>query len=73
MRIYVRIKPKAKQPKVERIDDSHFSVSVTAPPVDGKANEAMIKALADFFDIAKSRIILVAGEKGKDKILEVYY
>lgn len=48
-----------------------YKVSVTEAPVAGKANEAIIKALADYFDTSPSRITLVSGQTSKQKIFEI--
>jgi uncharacterized protein YggU (UPF0235/DUF167 family) len=42
MKIFVKTKPKSKENKVEKIDDQHFTVSVKEPPMDNKANLAII-------------------------------
>jgi len=44
---------------------------LTAPPVDGQANDMLIKLLADFFDVSKSSIIIVGGKTAKTKIVEI--
>lgn len=44
---------------------------MTAPPVDGKANKALIKLLADEFRIPKSGIRIVQGETSRDKLVEL--
>lgn len=71
MKIFVRVKPKVKKEKVEKIDDVHFKVSVKEPPEKGQANRAVIKAFADYFNIPSSRINIVSGFKSKEKILEI--
>lgn len=71
MRIYVSIKPNAKVKKVEKINESHFKVWVKESPVDGKANQAVIKILAEHFSIAPSRISITSGHKTKKKIIEI--
>ncbi len=48
-----------------------YKVSVKAVPVDGKANEAIIKALAEYFDVSKSNITLISGQTSKQKIFEI--
>lgn len=48
-----------------------FKIKVKAPAIEGKANEAMIKLLAKYFDIPKSRIKIARGEFAKNKILEI--
>lgn len=71
MKIYVTAKPNARENKVERHDEIHFTISVQAPPVQGKANAAVIAALAEYLDIAKSRIIILRGQTSKEKIVEI--
>lgn len=71
MRIFVKAKPSAKKENVEKIDESHFVISVKEPPKDGQANKAIIKALAEHLDISSSAIRLVAGFSSKQKIFEI--
>jgi len=71
MKIFVSIKPGAKVKKVEKTDESHFKVWVKESPVDGKANLALMKALAGYFDIAPSRIEIVSGHSSKKKVVEM--
>jgi uncharacterized protein YggU (UPF0235/DUF167 family) len=71
MKIYVTAKPNARENKVEKHDDIHFTVSVQAAPVQGKANIAVIETLADYFDITKSRIVILRGQTSREKIIEI--
>ena len=71
MKTFVSIKPNAKVKKVEKIDESHFKVWVKESPVDGKANLALIKALAGYFDIAPSRVEIISGHSLKKKVVEI--
>lgn len=71
MKISVKVKASSSREKVERIDDSNYAVWVKAKPADGKANEAVIKALAGHFGTAKSNINLLRGQASKHKILEI--
>ena len=71
MKISVKVKASSSREKVEKIDDNNYSVWVRAKPADGKANEAVIKALAGYFDIAKSKVNLVKGRTSKQKIFEI--
>lgn len=71
MKISVKVKASSSREKVERIDDSNYAVWVKAKPADGKANEAVIKALAGHFGTAKSNINLLKGQASKHKILEI--
>ncbi|MDD2731122.1 MAG: DUF167 domain-containing protein [Candidatus Portnoybacteria bacterium] len=71
MKIFVKVKPAAKRQGVKRISDTNFSVAVTAPPEKGKANKAVILALAEYLKIAPSRIKILLGSTSKNKILEI--
>lgn len=71
MKITVRVKPNARVERVEKLDEHRYTVSVKAPPVEGRANEAVIAALAAHFGIAKRRIRLVSGRVGRQKVFEV--
>jgi hypothetical protein len=70
--ITVRVTPRARRTEVaEILEDGTIRIRVTAPPVEGKANAALIEFLADALKIRKSRIEIVAGEKGLDKIVSI--
>lgn len=71
MRIFIKAKPNSKRPRVEKISLNTFLVEVKEPPLDGKANKAVIKAVAEFFNIAPSKIKMVLGQSSKQKILEI--
>lgn len=71
MRIFVKARTGAKENKIEKIDDSNFIVSVKEAPVKGKANEAIIESLAEYFNVAKSNIEIIRGHKAKKKIIKI--
>jgi len=71
MRIRVRVKPGAHEEKVSREPDGSLLVSVTARAQEGKANEAVIKAVAGFFRVPKSSVRIRSGLAGRIKILQV--
>jgi hypothetical protein len=56
-------------------EDAHemvtYKVSVKEAPVDGRANDAIIRALAEYFDVAKSSVKLLSGHTSKQKIFEI--
>ena len=68
MNLFVAAKPGAKQEKIERLDETHFKVSVKAPPDEGRANQAVLDALAEFLKVPKSRLELIRGHKSKQKV-----
>ncbi len=71
MRINVKARPGAKEEKVEKLSDTEFVVSVKEPPVEGKANRAIINALAVYFGIASARIKIVSGYTSRQKVIEI--
>ncbi|PIU02040.1 hypothetical protein COT68_00005 [bacterium (Candidatus Torokbacteria) CG09_land_8_20_14_0_10_42_11] len=70
MTITCKIIPCAKQNKIISQGD-HFKIYLTAPAREGRANQALIKMLANYFAIAKNRIQILRGEKGREKIVFV--
>lgn len=71
MKIFVKVKPKSKIAKVEKIDDNNYIISVKEAPEKGKANEAVINLLAAHFQKLKKNIIISCGHKCKNKIIEI--
>ena len=70
-RVFVKAKPRSKEERVEKIDDTHFVVFVKEPPVQGRANRAIIKALAAYFNVPAWRVSIVSGHTSRQKILEI--
>jgi len=71
MRIFVTAKTNSQVERVDRLDETHFKVSIKAIPIEGKANQALIKILAKYLGVAKSSVILRSGAKSKQKVFEI--
>jgi uncharacterized protein (TIGR00251 family) len=68
----VRVTPRAsKNEIVEILSDGTVKVHLTAPPVEGKANDALVKFLAGVLEVPTSRVEIVAGANGRDKLVAV--
>jgi uncharacterized protein (TIGR00251 family) len=68
----VRVTPRSSKDEIfEVLSDGTVKVHLMAPPVEGKANEALIKFMAKVLDIAPSRLEVVAGASGRDKLISV--
>ena len=68
----LRVTPRAsKNEIVEVLSDGTVKVHLTAPPVEGKANEALLKFLAEILDVPLSCLEIVAGAGGRDKLISV--
>ncbi len=71
LHIFVKVKPKAKREYVKCVDGTHFMVAVNAPLVEGRANQAVVKALADYLKVAPSRLMIIEGRTTKDKVVQL--
>ena len=71
MKIRVTVKPNAGRTKVDRTGEGEYRVSVAAPPAEGKANAAVVAALAEFFSVPKSLVRISRGASGRRKIVEI--
>jgi uncharacterized protein (TIGR00251 family) len=70
MKIQVRVKPNSRTEEVSRESDS-FTVKVKEPPKEGKANEAVIRLLAEHFGVPRSQVRILSGFQSKNKVVEV--
>lgn len=71
MRVTVSVKTNARKNEVAKSDDGTYRVAVTASPIEGKANKAVIELLAEYFDVPKSSVYIHAGAAGRKKIIEI--
>lgn len=69
-RITLRVMPRARQNKITE-ENGILRVHITAAPVDGAANAAVMKLLAEYFDVPKTQIKIVRGTASRDKIIEL--
>jgi hypothetical protein len=70
MKIQVKVKPNSQTEELSREGDS-FIVKVKEPPKEGRANQAVIKLLAEHFDVSQSQVRILSGFKSKNKVVEV--
>ena len=70
-RITVKVKPRASAQAIEGWLDEILVIRLTSPPVDGAANNALLKLISKKLGIAKTRIRIVSGEKSRKKVLEI--
>ena len=68
----VRVTPRASRNEiVELLDDGTIKVRLAAAPTDNEANEALIDFLSEILGVPKSRLDIVAGVAGRDKLISV--
>lgn len=71
MKITVIAHPNARKPRIEEDLLGTLHVYVNAPPLEGKANIAVREALANHLKIKKSQVVLLSGQKSKQKVFEI--
>lgn len=67
----VKVHPRAKKNAITGEIGDALKVALTAPPVEGKANEACIRFLAEVLDVPRSSVTIAAGETGRQKVIRV--
>jgi uncharacterized protein (TIGR00251 family) len=67
----VKVKPNSRITKIAEEEDGSLTVHLKSPPINGKANEELIKALADKYDVPKSRITIKSGLTSRQKLVEI--
>jgi uncharacterized protein (TIGR00251 family) len=70
MKIQVKVKPGSKTEGLNREGDS-FIIKVKEPPKEGKANQAVIKLLAEHFGVPQSQVRILSGFRSRNKVVEV--
>ena len=55
------------------VDNDEITIGITAKPEKGEANKEIIKKLAKYFDVNKSKVKIISGEKSRKKLVEVIH
>jgi uncharacterized protein (TIGR00251 family) len=69
--IRIRLTPRAAREQIAPGPEDTYAVRVTAPPVDGRANEALRRLIARRAGVAPSRVSIVKGAKAREKVVRV--
>ncbi len=67
----IRIQPRASKNEIVQREGGGIKIRLSAPPVDGAANEALIEFLSDRLDVPKSQLEIIAGHTGREKIIRI--
>lgn len=70
MKIQVKVKPNSKTEELSQEGDS-FIITVKEPPKEGKANQAVIKLLAEHFGVPQSQVRILSGFRSRNKVIEI--
>ena len=71
MRLSVQVKARSKKPGIERLSQNEWIVRVSEPALEGRANQAVLSAVAAELGVSKSRVSLIRGDRSRQKLLEV--
>lgn len=67
----IRVQPRASRSEVVGELDGALKVRLAAPPVDGEANEELIRFLAKLFGVSRRQISILSGQTSKNKLIRV--
>ncbi|HEX8195438.1 MAG TPA: DUF167 domain-containing protein [Pyrinomonadaceae bacterium] len=67
----VRVVPRASKSEIVGAHDGALKIRLAAPPVEGAANDELIKALAKYFDVNKSAVEIASGATSKTKQIRI--
>jgi len=71
-RLIIRAKPSASDDAVIEISETEYIVSTTQPPLQGRANRAIIQLLADHLGVAASQVNIVSGRTSRTKGIVIH-
>ena len=67
----MRLTPRGGADRIEGVNDGVLRARVAAPPVDGAANDALVRLIADALAVSRARVRIVAGASGRRKVIEI--
>jgi uncharacterized protein (TIGR00251 family) len=67
----VRVHPRARKNAITGVVGDALKLALTAPPVEGRANQAAIEFFADLFEIPRSSVTIASGETSRNKVLRI--
>jgi uncharacterized protein (TIGR00251 family) len=72
VKLRLRVQPGAKRTALlQRMPSGEWKVAVSAPPVDGRANDAVVELMSDLLGVRRSQVTLVRGATARSKVVEV--
>jgi len=71
VRFSVRLQPRASKNEIAGLQGAALKVRVTAPPVDGSANEALIELLSKALNTTRRNVCIVSGHSSRTKLIEI--
>jgi len=72
MDLHIRVIPNSKHQEIIEDNENFFKIKIKAPAKEGKANKELIEVLAKKYKVGKSRVEILKGISGKDKLVRIY-
>jgi len=67
----IKVMPRSKQNEIVGIEGDAIKIRLTAPALEGRANEALVRFLAERLGVARGQIVIVRGETSRSKVVRV--
>jgi uncharacterized protein (TIGR00251 family) len=67
----VKVHPRARKNAITGVVGDALKLALTAPPIEGKANQAVIEFFADLFAIPRSSVTIASGETSRNKVVRI--
>ncbi len=71
VRLRIRVQPRASRTEVAGPHGDELRIRLAAPPVDGAANDALLRFLAEVLRVPRAHVVLIAGGASRSKVVEV--
>lgn len=71
VRLAIYVQPRASRTECAGLHDDAIRIRLAAPPVDGEANDALVRFLADRLGVTRGAVRIVSGQAGRRKIVQV--
>jgi uncharacterized protein len=71
MMISIKTIPNSKKVEITKLDEKNYRIKLDAPPKEGRANLRLVEILSEYFNVPKSMVHIVRGEKSKEKIIKI--
>jgi uncharacterized protein (TIGR00251 family) len=71
VRFTVRVQPRASRSEIVGVHGDAMKIRLSAPPVDGAANEALVELIAEVLGVGRRAVRIVSGETSRSKVVEV--
>lgn len=69
--IEVRVQPRARKTAITGVMGTALKLALSAPPIEGRANEALVEFFSDLFDVSRSSVQVLTGAQSRNKIIAI--